>query len=169
VRRWLSVLEASRLIYFLQPYARNLRKRVVKSPKLYFADSGMIAHILRESNPRSLRNGIMGGPIFENAVIMDIMKTNLSLGSPWQLSYFRDNNNVEVDLILSRGGTHVPIEIKLSRTPTEQMISGLRTIKKLLRSDSAYLLSSRSGSMSMSDGIEAVHWYSFVREKIATD
>ncbi len=166
VRRWLSVLEASRLIYFLQPFARNLRKRVVKSPKLYFTDTGMIAHILRESNPRALRSGVMGGPIFENAVIMDIMKTNLSQGSPWQLYYYRDNNNVEVDLILSAGSTHVPVEIKLSRTPSEQMISGLRTVKKLLKSEAAYLLSSRPESMSMVDGVKAVHWYSFVRNKI---
>ena len=164
VRKWLSVLEASRLVYFLRPYAKNLRKRVVKSPKLYFTDTGMVAHILRESNPRALRNGIMGGPIFENAVIMDLVKTNVSKGLPWQFHYFRDNNNVEVDLILVRGSEHIPIEIKLSRTPTEQMISNLRTIKKLIKAEQAFLLSSRADQVTMAQGIRAMHWYPFVRD-----
>ena len=158
VRKWLSVLEASRLVYFLRPYAKNLRKRVVKSPKLYFTDTGMAAHILRESNPRALRNGTMGGPIFENAVIMDLVKTNVSKGLPWQFHYFRDNNNVEVDLILVRGSEHIPIEIKLSRTPTDQMISNLRTIKKLIGAEHAFLLISRADQVTMAGGIRAMHW-----------
>jgi predicted AAA+ superfamily ATPase len=165
VRKWISVLEASRLIYLLRPYARNLRKRVVKSPKLYFTDTGMIAHILRESNPRALRSGVMGGAIFENAVIMDLVKANYGNGSPWQFYFYRDNNGVEVDLILGRGSQHIPIEIKLSRTPTDQMISGIKTIRKKIRAEQAYLLSSRPDSLTMSDGIKALHWYRFVQDK----
>jgi predicted AAA+ superfamily ATPase len=165
VRKWLSVLEASRLVYLLRPYARNLRKRVVKSPKLYFTDTGMIAHILRESNPRALRSGVMGGTIFENAVIMDLVKGNHSKGSPWQFYFYRDNNNVEVDLILVRGSEQLPVEIKLSRTPTEQMIAGLKSVKKLIKAEQAYLLSSRTESVSMAGGIKAVHWYQFVRNQ----
>ena len=164
-RKWLSVLEASRLVYLLRPYARNLRKRVVKSPKLYFTDTGMIAHILRESNPRALRNGIMGGAIFENAVVMDLVKANYGKGSPWQFYFYRDNNNVEVDLILVRGSMQVPLEIKLTRTPNDQMIAGLRSIKDLVKAKHAYLLSSRKESVTMADGIKAVHWYRFVRDE----
>jgi predicted AAA+ superfamily ATPase len=163
VSKWLSVLEASRLICLLRPYARNLRKRVVKSPKLYFTDTGMIAHILRESNPRALRNGVMGGAIFENAVIMDLVKANCSKGSPWQIFFYRDNNLVEVDVILVRGSEYIPLEIKLSRTPTDQMIAGLRSIKRLLKAEHAYLLSSRPDAVTMADGITSVHWYEFVR------
>jgi uncharacterized protein len=162
VRKWLSVLEASRVIWFLRPYAKNLRKRVVKSPKLYFTDTGMVAHILGESNPRALRNGVMGGPIFENMVIMDIVKRNVGLGSPWQAFFFRDNNRVEVDLILVRGHQHIPVEIKLTRTPTDHMIAGLRKLQELLKSETGYLLTSRSGSMTLANGIRGVHWYDFV-------
>lgn len=152
-------------MYFLQPYARNLRKRVVKSPKLYFTDTGMIAHILRESNPRALRHGVMGGPIFENAVIMDLVKANVSKGSPWRFYYYRDNNGVEVDLIHARGSEHIPVEIRLSRTPTDRVISSLRTIKKLIRAEQAFLLCSREDPVTMTDGIKAVHWYPFVRDE----
>jgi uncharacterized protein len=165
VRKWLSVLEASRVIWFLRPYAKNLRKRVVKSPKLYFTDTGMVAHILGESNPRALRNGAMGGAVFENAVIMDIVKRNKSLESPWQMFFFRDNNGVEVDLILARGSQHIPVVIKLTRTPTDQMITGLRTLRDLLKAEVAYLLTSRSGSLTLADSIRGVHWYDFVRDK----
>ncbi len=163
VRRWLSVLEASRLVYLLRPYTRNLRKRVVKSPKLYFADTGIVAHILRESNPRALRNGVMGGMIFENMVIMDLVKANFGAASPWQLFYYRDNNQVEVDLVLVRGTEHVPIEIKLSRSPSEQMVSGLRSFGKLVKSKRAFLLSSRQEPISYADGIKGMRWYEFVR------
>ena len=164
VGKWLSVLEASRLVYLLRPYAHNLRKRVVKSPKLFFTDTGMIAHILRESNPRALRNGIMGGAIFENAVVMDLVKANYGNGSPWQFYFYRDNNNVEVDLILVRGNKHIPLEIKLSRTPNDKMIAGLRSIRQLVKAEHGYLLSSRKESVTMAEGIKAVQWYQFVRE-----
>jgi predicted AAA+ superfamily ATPase len=165
VRRWLSVLEASRLVYLLRPYARNLRKRVVRSPKLYFTDTGMVAHILRESNPRALRSGVMGGVLFENAVIMDLVKANYGKGSPWQFYFYRDNNNVEVDLVLVRGSEQIPVEIKLSRTPTDQMAAGLRTIKKLINAERSYLLSSRAEPVALADGIKAMHWYQYVRDK----
>ena len=164
VRKWISVLEASRLVYLLRPYTRNLRKRVVKSPKLYFTDTGMVAHILRESNPRALRNGIMGGAIFENVVIMDLVKRNFGKGSPWQFFFYRDNNQVEVDLILLKGSEYIPLEIKLSRTPNEQMIAGLRSLKKLLKAERSYLLSSRSDPVTMSEGIKSLHWYDYVRD-----
>jgi predicted AAA+ superfamily ATPase len=165
VRKWISVLEASRLVYLQRPYAKNLHKRVVKNPKLYFTDTGMVAHILREANPRALRNGVMGGALFENAVIMDLVKVNYSKGSPWQFYFYRDNNNVEVDLLLVRGSEHIPLEIKLSRTPTGQMIVGLRTIKKLLKAEQSYLLSTRADSVTMADGIKSVYWYQYVRNQ----
>jgi predicted AAA+ superfamily ATPase len=165
VRKWLSVLEASRLVYLLRPYARNLRKRVVKSPKLYFTDTGMVAHILRESNPRALRNGVMGGPIFENAVIMDLVKANYGKGSPCQFFYFRDNNHVEVDLILVRGSEHIPIEIKLSRSPNDRMIAGLRSVKRLIKAEQSFLLCSRNEVLTMADGVKAMHWYPFVQDE----
>ena len=117
----------------------------------------MVAHIPGESNPRALRNGVMGGPVFENAVIMDIVKRNMSFGSPWHMFFLRDNNGVEVDLILARGSQHIPVEIKLTRTPTDHMITGSRTPGNLLKADVASLLTSRSGSLTLADGIRGVH------------
>lgn len=163
--KWISVLEASRLIYLLRPFARNLRKRIVKSPKLYFTDTGMVAHILRESNPRALRSGVMGGVIFENMVIMDLVKANFSKGLPWQFFYYRDNNQVEIDLILVRGSENIPIEIKLSKSPNERMVSGIRSIHPLLSPERSYLLNSRDETMTLSKGEKAMHWYRFIQEE----
>lgn len=78
--------------------------------------------------------------------------------------YYRDNNQVEVDLILLRGSELIPIEIKLSRSPNDHMIAGLRSVKKLIKTERSYLLSSRKESVTMSDDIKAVHWYRYVRD-----
>jgi len=114
------VLEASRLVYLLRPYTRNLRKRVVKSPKLYFNRYGNgCTHIAGIESAR-ITQRYYGGAIFENTVIMDLVKANYGKGSPWQFFYYRDNNQVEVDLILLRGSEHQLLEIKLSRSPNDQ-------------------------------------------------
>lgn len=162
VRKWISVLEASRVIYLLRPYARNLRKRIVKSPKLYFVDTGIVAHILRESNPRALRSGVMGGMLFENMVVMEIVKANIAHGSPWQCYFYRDNNQVEVDLLLVKGSTHLPIEVKLTRSPNERMASGLRSIGKLVKVPRSELLCTREDTVTMAEGVTATHWYPFL-------
>jgi predicted AAA+ superfamily ATPase len=163
-KRWLSILEASRIVYLLRPYTRNLRKRVVKTPKLYFTDTGIVTHILRESNPRALRHGVMGGFLFENMVIMDIVKNNFAYGNPFQFHFYRDNNQVEVDLILERGSELFAVEIKLTRSPTTQMVSGIRSLANLMRVREASLVTTRPQSLSMAKGTIAKHWYTFLRE-----
>ncbi len=163
-KRWLSILEASRIVYLLRPYTRNLRKRVVKTPKLYFTDSGIVTHILRESNPRALRHGVMGGYLFENMVIMDLLKNNFAYGNPFQFYFYRDNNQVEVDLVLERSGKLTPIEIKLTRSPTTQMVSGIRSLSNLMRVGQAFLLTTRDQTLSLAEGTVSKHWYAFLRE-----
>jgi predicted AAA+ superfamily ATPase len=163
-KRWLSILEASRIVYLLRPYTRNLRKRIVKTPKLYFTDSGIVTHILRESNPRALRHGLMGGYLFENMVIMDLLKNNFAYGNPFQFYFYRDNNQMEVDLILERGGKLTPVEIKLTRSPTTQMVSGIRSLSNLMRVQRAFLVTTRNQTLSIAEGIVSKHWYAFLRE-----
>ena len=91
---------------------------------------------------------------------------NVAKGSSWQFFFYRDNNNVEVDLILVRGAESIPIEIKLSRSPNEQMVTSLRSLGRILRSERSYLLSSRKEPLTMSEGIRSVYWYGFVRNGI---
>ncbi len=163
-KRWLSILEASRIVYLLRPYTRNLQKRVVRSPKLYFTDTGIVAHILRESNPRALRQGVMGGYLFENMIIVDLLKNNFAYGNPFNFYFYRDNNQVEVDLLLERRGSVIPIEIKLTRSPTTQMVSGLRSISNLLSVRESFLVTTRHETLSIAKNITSTHWYPFARQ-----
>ena len=96
---------------------------------------------------------------------MDLVKANFSKGTPWEFFYYRDNNQVEVDLILARGSESIPIEIKLSQSPNERMVSGIRSIGVLLGHKRAYLLNSRNDTMTLSQGEKAMHWYRFIREE----
>ncbi len=163
-KRWLSILEASRIVYLLRPYTRNLQKRVVRTPKLYFTDTGIVAHILRESNPRALRHGVMGGCLFENMVIMDLLKNNVAFGNPFQLYYYRDNNQVEVDLLAEQSGRITAIEIKLTRSPNTQMISSIRSLSRLVHTRDAFLVTTRDQPLSLGSQVASKHWYAFLRE-----
>lgn len=124
-----------------------------------------MAHILRETNPRALRHGVMGGAIFENAIIMDIVKTNHSVKRPWQFFYYRDNNQVEVDLILARGSEYMPIEIKLTKSPADRMVSSLSAIQKLIKARQSYLLNTREEPLTIPYGVKAMHWYRYLMEQ----
>jgi len=161
-KRWLSILEASRIIYLLRPYTRNLRKRIVRTPKLYFTDTGIVAHILRETHPRALRQGVMGGFLFENMVILDLVKNNFAHGNPFQLYFYRDNNQFEVDLLMERGGKTIPIEIKLTRSPTKQMVTGIRSLSNLVTLQPGFLLTTRDQTLSLGERVSCRYWYEFL-------
>lgn len=125
-RRWISVLEASFLIILLRPHHRNFNKRVVKSPKLYFLDTGLLAYLLRIRSKEELRTHSSRGAIFESFVISELMKTYLHQGKEPDLYFWRDSVGHEIDLLLDHGGEVVPIEIKSGETLAEDAFAGLR-------------------------------------------
>jgi hypothetical protein len=125
-RRWISVLEASFLILLLRPHHRNFNKRVVKSPKLYFLDTGLLAYLLRIRSPDELRTHSSRGAIFESFVVSELMKNHLHRGKEPDLHFWRDSVGHEIDLLLDRGGELVPIEIKSGETLAEDAFVGLR-------------------------------------------
>lgn len=117
--RWLSVLLASNIIFLLKPYYTNLTKRAVKTPKLYFCDTGLAAYLSRWNNPTVLKNGAMAGAYFENFVIMEILKSYYNRGvlDP-PVYYYRDKEQKEIDLLIREGDTLYPVEIKKHADPT---------------------------------------------------
>ena len=122
---WLSVLEASYIIYRLQPYYHNLGKRIIKSPKLYFVDVGLASYLLGiESVKQISRDPLLGG-LFENMVVMDAVKTRYHAGKDANLYFFRDNHKNEIDLLYKSGHKLVPIEIKASRTYNTDFNKGI--------------------------------------------
>ena len=128
---WLSVLEASYIIYRLQPYYKNLGKRIIKSPKLYFIEVGLASYLLGlESVKQVARDPLLGG-LFENMVVMDAVKTRYHTGKDTNLYFFRDNHKNEVDLLFKNGQKLVPIEIKAARTYNKDFKKGISNFLKI--------------------------------------
>ncbi len=113
---WLSILETSFIVYQLNPYFRNFNKRIVKSPKLYFYDTGLACALLRITSREALENYYQKGSLFENFVINEISKNYFNQGFRPPIYYWRDSTGREIDLVLDLGGRLWPIEVKSGRT-----------------------------------------------------
>lgn len=124
-RNWLTLLEASYIVFRLQPYAANIAKRLVKSPKLYFYDVGLAAHLLGLENELHVSRDPLRGNLFENMVVIEALKYRLHRGRRANLHFFRDSNGNEVDLLLQLGPDLYPIEIKAGMTINRDFFKGL--------------------------------------------
>jgi len=116
ITHWLSVLQASYLVTLLPPYFENISKRLVKSPKLYFNDPGLACYLLDIESPRQLERDKMRGAIFENFVVMEIVKHRYNQGLLNGVYFYRDSNQNEVDILLKEEGAVTAIEVKSSMT-----------------------------------------------------
>ncbi len=130
-RNWLSLLEASYIIFLLQPYHRNISKRLVKSPKLYFYDVGLAAFLLGIENEKQISRDPLRGSLFENMVIAEALKYRFNSGKKSNLYFYRDSKGNEVDLLLVNGPDFFPIEIKAGMTITRDYFKGLNHLTKL--------------------------------------
>lgn len=132
IQSWVSVLEASYVVFRLQPYFENIGKRVVKSPKLYFSDVGLATYLLGMDSIEQIDRDRLKGNLFENLVILDCYKQLLNQGKEPRLYFYRDQSQNEVDLIWQKGRDLVPIEIKYGQTFKLSFIKGLQFFKKLM-------------------------------------
>ncbi len=131
VDSWLSILEASYIIYLLPPHFKNFRKRVVKSPKLYFYDVGLASYLLGIKNEEQLKSHPLKGSLFENLVILEKLKNILNRVESPELYYFRDNVGNEVDLLEDKGISVSTYEIKLAQTISQNSFKGLKYYRNL--------------------------------------
>lgn len=120
-KAWLSILEATFQIIVLRPYFANIGKRLVKSPKVFFTDVGVLCNLLRIRDPQHIIAGPLGGAIMETAVLSEIMKTIIHQGKEPQVYFWRTSLGAEVDIIVDTGRELIPIEVKLSSTPKPGM------------------------------------------------
>lgn len=122
--RWLSVLVASQIVYLLQPFYNNVTRRAIKTPKLYFMDTGLAAYLTKWTDPRVLEAGSMSGAFFETFIVSEILKSYYNAGiSDPPLYYYRDKEMREIDLIVERNGRLHPVEIKKTANPRREDIS----------------------------------------------
>ncbi|MBQ9274065.1 MAG: ATP-binding protein [Succinivibrio sp.] len=130
VKTWISVLEAMGIVYILPPYASNLTKRLIKTPKLYFMDTGLVSYLCRWPDSLTLQYGAMDGAILENYVVTEIVKSYQNSGLRPDLYYYRDLEQREVDLLISKGDCLYPIEIKKNAHP-HSPIRNFKALEKL--------------------------------------
>ena len=125
VRSWLNILEASYIIFFLPPYYRNLSKRLIKSPKLYFYDVGLCCYLLGIENKKQLFRDPLRGALFENLVVSEFIKLKYNKIRNFNLFFYRDSNGTEVDLFVQTGSKIMPVEIKSSKTFNEDFAKNI--------------------------------------------
>ena len=130
--RWLSVLISSNIVYLLKPYYNNIMKRAVKTPKLYFLDTGLAAYLTKWNSPDVIEAGAMSGAFFETFVVAEILKSYYNAGvlEP-SIYYYRDKDAKEIDIIIEESGTLYPVEIKKTSNPGKEHIENFSVLEKV--------------------------------------
>ncbi len=131
VENWLTILEASFIIVRIQPYFKNLKKRVIRSPKLFFFDTGLACNLLGIHSPQQLNNHPLRGEIFETFIISEFLKLQFHRGKRSNYHFYRDSNMNEIDLIIETGYGSVPVEIKSGQTINNSFFKGLDYFRKI--------------------------------------
>ena len=126
VEQWISVLESSFIIFKLEPYFENYTKRLIKSPKIYFYETGLASYLLGIKNPDQISRDPLVGNLFENMVIVEILKSQFNKGMEKSLYYFRDSKGFEIDLIIADGRKIIPVEIKSASTYNRDFSKNLK-------------------------------------------
>ncbi len=129
-KKWLHILETLGIIFYLHPYSNNVLKRTIKTPKLYFYDTGLVCYLTKWSSAQTVMNGAMNGAFLENYVVSELQKSYQNEGKPAYLYYYRDKDAKEIDLLIEADGKLYPIEIKKTTTPEKKMIRNFEIIEK---------------------------------------
>ncbi len=129
-KSWLDILETLGLVFYLHPYSNNLVKRLVKTPKLYFYDTGLVCYLAKWSSAETLERGAMNGALLENYVVSEIAKTFLHCGKRPFMYYYRDKDAKEIDVVLEHDGVLNPIEIKKTSNPGSELIKPFGLLDK---------------------------------------
>ena len=161
VTRWMAALEATYIVYLLPPLFNNYGKRIVKAPKLYFYDMGLLNYLLKMPSPEVALNSPMAGALFENAVISEILKRKLAEGIQPELYFWRSQSGVEVDLITRENGKFAPHEIKLSAVVRPQFFKHLtywHTLEK--HAAPGRVITNCAEDMPIPHGMKNIYWKS---------
>ena len=159
-KSWLSVLEASYVIHLLKPYHNNYKKRLVKTPKLYFLDTGLVSWLLGIKEPSQLEQHPLRGHLFETLVFSEILKHQYNQAEPSNLFFWRDSHNNEIDFLLDRGHSRLAIEVKSGQTLNASFFRSLDYWKRFDhgKSDNTLLVYSGDDVLNQSRGHAVANW-----------
>ncbi|PIP38173.1 MAG: AAA family ATPase [Desulfobacterales bacterium CG23_combo_of_CG06-09_8_20_14_all_51_8] len=161
-KRWLSVLETGFITTLLRPHYQNFNKRLVKSPKLYFLDTGLLCYLLRIRSPEDLLLNASRGAIFENYVVAELLKRRLHAGHEPDIYFWRDSTGHELDIIIDLGNRLIPVEVKSGHTIAKDFFKGLGFWKTLSNNTSVPAALIYAGNRSLYQLNTAVYsWWNF--------
>ncbi|MBU3744335.1 MAG: DUF4143 domain-containing protein, partial [Sediminibacterium sp.] len=158
IQSWISILESSFIIYLLKPHHKNYNKTIVKRPKLYFYDVSIVCYLLRIVDSLQLSTHSQRGAIFENMVVTEMIKQRTNAGLDINLFYWRDKTGHEIDVIIEKRDSLVPIEIKSGKTITNDFFKNLNFWLKLSGEKKSYLLYGGDDYQKRSDGKVCMNW-----------
>ena len=156
VKRWLGILENSDIIFYLRPYSNNLLKRTIKTPKLYFFDTGLVAYLTKYSSSEILLNGAINGAILENYTISEIRKSYINAGRDCLMYYYRDRDSKEIDVVIEADGKLHPLEIKKSTRPGTELASTFKVL------DAASVPRGAGAILCLREGLSAVDRQNYI-------
>lgn len=158
IQSWIGILENSFIIYLLKPYHQNYNKTIVKRPKIYFYDTGLVCSFLRISNASQLENHPLKGAIFETMVVIELIKKFTNKGITAPLFYWRDKTGHEIDVIIEKNEKLIPIEIKSGKTINTDFFKHLKYWNNLSKNDNALIIYSGNQEQERSDGTMITNW-----------
>ncbi len=158
IQSWIGILENSFIIYLLKPYHQNYNKTIVKRPKIYFYDTGLVCSFLRISNASQLENHPLKGAIFETMVVIELVKKFTNKGMTAPLFYWRDKTGHEIDVIIEKNEKLIPIEIKSGKTINTDFFKHLKYWNNLSKNDNALIIYSGNQEQERSDGTMITNW-----------
>ena len=160
VQSWISILETSYVIFLIQPHFANFNKRLVKTPKLYFYDTGLASSLLGIKSEKEMDVSHFKGALFENYVITECLKKRNNTGSRTRFYYWRDNKGVEIDLLADTGKKLYPLEIKSSQTFRDDATNNLRKWNEYSKQEGGYCIYDGEQEFRRSDKISILNWRS---------
>ncbi|MBN8679034.1 MAG: ATP-binding protein [Chitinophagales bacterium] len=158
VEAWLGILQASYIVFLLPPWFQNYNKRVVKAPKLYFYDTGLACYLLGIRRPEDIRLHPFRGALFENLIVLEMLKKRFNAGERSNLFHWRDSTGNEIDVLVENGLIQYPVEIKSSQTITDSFFKGLRYWEKLSQQSGGAVVYGGPDTQHRS-GFHVLPWY----------
>lgn len=162
IQSWLGVLQASYIIHFLPPYFKSFNKRIIKTPKLYFYDTGLLCYLLRISTEADLVQHPYRGNIFENFIVNELIKRRFNQGQPSNLYFWRDRTGNELDIIIDEGTSLIPVEIKSGQSIRQDFFKNMEFWKKLTGRSGGVVYYGGEENQKRSNGIEVKSWRTLI-------
>jgi len=163
-KKWLSVLEASYILYFLKPFYNNFGKRLIKRPKCYFIDSSIASYLTRQPSSQAMWHGAMSGAFFEGFIISETVKFFTNLGKRPDIYFWRSNDGLEIDMLIQKGDILYPVEIKKTATPNIKHTEAIKRFRNLTgkQSENGIIVCTVEKETMLTEGIRAIPWAKYI-------